>query len=168
MAAKKIQYSVSLRPNPLHEDDPKKAYASIQLTGKYSTKDLCKHISDHNGLFPRAVVEGVLIQLGSCIREILLQGYSIVLGELGTLTPSITSRGAVTIKDFTTDYIQRLDANFIPGDALRGLRDEAQFEQTTTRAAQTAALEAQKDGQTTADWTPEPEEGEGGEGNDEP
>ena len=62
MAAKKIQYSVSMYPNPLHEDDPKKAYASIQLTGKYSTKDLCKHISDHNGLFPRAVVEGVLIQ----------------------------------------------------------------------------------------------------------
>jgi hypothetical protein len=99
------------------------------------------------------------------LKKLSAQGYSIVLGELGTLTPSITSRGAVTIKDFTTDYIQRLDANFIPGDALRGLRDEAQFEQTTTRAAQAAALEAQKDGQTTADWTPEPEEGEG---NDEP
>ena len=166
MAAKKIQYSVSLYPNPLHEEDPKKAYASIQLTGRYSTKDLCKHISDHNGLFPRAVVEGVLIQLGTCIREILLQGYSIVLGELGTLTPSITSKGAVSLKDFTADNIQTLDVNFTPGEVLRGLRDEASFEQTTTRAAQQAALEAQKDGQTTADWTPTDDEE--GEGNDEP
>ena len=35
MAAKKIQYSVSMRPNPQHEDDPQKAYASIQLTVFY-------------------------------------------------------------------------------------------------------------------------------------
>jgi len=158
MAAKKIQYSVSLRPNPLHESDPKKAYASIQLTGKYSTKDLCKHISDHNGLYPRSVVEGVLIQLSTCIREILLQGYSVVIGELGTLTPSITSRGAVSLKDFTADNITGMDVNFTPGEVLRGLRPDASFEQTTTRAAQRAALEAQKDGATTADWTPEDEE----------
>ena len=40
MAAKKIQYSVSMRPNPQHEDDPLKAYATIQLTGKYTLDDL--------------------------------------------------------------------------------------------------------------------------------
>ena len=94
MAAKKIQYSVSLYANPMHEGDPKKAYASIQLTGRYSTKDLCKHISDHNGLYPRSVVEGVLIQLGSCIRELVLQGYSVVLGEVGTITPTTSTTSA--------------------------------------------------------------------------
>ena len=153
-------------PNPLHEDDPKKAYASIQLTGKYSTKDLCKHISDHNGLFPRAVVEGVLIQLGSCIRELLLQGYSIQLGDVGTLTPTIKSKGAVSIEAFTVQNITRMGVNFSPGEVLDGLREEASFEQTTMRAAQQAALEAAKKGETTADWTPKPEDGD--EGNDEP
>ena len=163
MAAKKIQYSVSMYPNPLHEDDPKKAYASIQLTGKYSTKDLCKHISDHNGLFPRAVVEGVLIQLGSCIRELILQGYSIQLGEVGILTPTIQSKGAISIEEFGVQNITRMGVNFTPGEVFSGLRDEASFEQTTTRAAQQAALEAAKKGETTADWTPKPEDGEGEE-----
>lgn len=160
MAAKKIQYSVSLYPNPLHEEDPKKAYASIQLTGRYSTKDLCKHISDHNGLFPRSVVEGVLIQLGTCIRELILQGYSIVLGDVGTLTPTITSLGALTMEDFTSANIKSMGVNFTPGEIFANLRDEAEFEQTTTRRAQQAALLAAKKGLTTADWTPEPDEPE--------
>ena len=151
-------------PNPLHEEDPKKAYASIQLTGKYSTKDLCKHISDHNGLFPRSVVEGVLIQLGTCIRELILQGYSVVLGDVGVITPTIASKGAVSIEDFTASNITRMGVNFSPGEIFDNLRDEAEFQQTTTRRAQMAALEAAKKGLTTADWTPEEE----GAGDDEP
>ena len=165
MAAKKIQYSVSMYSNPLHEDDPKKAYASIQLTGRYSTKDLCKHISDHNGLFPRSVVEGVLIQLGTCIRELVLQGYSVVLGEVGTITPTIRSKGAVSIEEFTGSNITKMGVNFAPGEIFDNLRDEAQFEQTTTRRAQQAALEAAKKGLTTADWT---DVSDDEEGNDEP
>ena len=163
MAAKKIQYSVSMYANPMHEGDPKKAYASIQLTGRYSTKDLCKHISDHNGLYPRSVVEGVLIQLGSCIRELVLQGYSVVLGEVGTITPTISSTGALSLDKFTSENITRMGVNFTPGEVFNNLRDEAVFEQTTTRAAQAAALEAAKKGLTTADWTPTSDEGEGEE-----
>ena len=40
MAAKKIQYSVTMRPNPIHEGDPMKAYAKIQLVGHFSAEEL--------------------------------------------------------------------------------------------------------------------------------
>ncbi|MCR5180690.1 MAG: DNA-binding protein [Bacteroidaceae bacterium] len=168
MAAKKIQYSISLRPNPLQSDEPEKAYANLQLTGKYTTKDLCEHIAGHNGIFNRAVVEGVLIQLGTCIRELVLQGYSIVLGELGTITPSIKSQGAPTLTDFSSDDIIDMDVNFTPGEVFKDLRDDAEFEQTSSRAAQAAALLAQKQGLTTADWTAKDENGGGQQDDQEP
>ena len=72
----------------------------------------------------------------------------------------------MSIEEFTVQNITRMGVNFNPGEVLEGLREEASFEQTTTRAAQQAALEAAKKGETTADWTPKPEDGD--EGNDEP
>ena len=58
-----------------------------------------------------------------------------------------------------------MNVKFTNGRALLKLREDAEFEQTTSRAAQAAALKAAKDGLTTADWTPQ--EGEGGEGGEE-
>ncbi len=162
---KKIQYSVAMRPNPMHEGDPKKAYATLQLTGQVSLADLAQHISEHNSVFSKGTTVGILTELSVCIRELLLQGYSIDLGDLGRLTPSITCTGAITLKDFTADNIQKVNVKFTNGRALLKLREDAEFEQTTSRAAQAAALKASKEGLTTADWTPQ--EGEGGEGGEE-
>ena len=157
---KKIQYSVSMLANPLHENDPKKAYAKLQLSGVVSLRELSTHISEHNSVFSKGTILGILCELSSCIRELLLQGYKIDLDELGTLTPYVKSRGAVSMKDFTSDNITELVVNFQKGSALQNLRRDAEFEQTTTRVAQRAALEAQKEGATVANWTPEEEEGE--------
>ena len=162
---KKIQYSVGLQPHPLHEDDPKKAYGNIQLTGNINITELANHISDHNSVFSKGTIVGVLTELSVCMRELLLQGYSIELGEIGRFTPSIRTKGAVSISEFTVNNITDLKVNFTKGNALLDLLRDAQFEQTTTRAAQRAALAAQKEGKTTADWTPETEEEAG---NDEP
>ena len=122
---KKIQYSVAMRPNPMHEGDPKKAYATLQLTGQVSLADLAQHISEHNSVFSKGTTVGIL----------------------------------------TEDNIQKVNVKFTNGSALLKLREDAEFEQTTSRAAQAAALKATKEGLTTADWTPQ--EGEGGEGGEE-
>ena len=151
---KKIQYSVALRPNPLHENDPKKAYASLQLTGIVDIHELANHINDHNSVFSKGVIVGVLTELSTCIRELLLQGYKVTLGDLGTFTPSIRTRGAVSREKFTVDNIIDLRVNFTKGPALLSLRRDAEFEETISRLAQKAALKAAKEGKTEADWTP--------------
>ena len=159
---KKIQYSVAMRPNPMHEGDPEKAYATLQSTGLVTLSDLAQHISEHNSVFSKGTTVGVLTELSVCIRELLLQGYNIDLGDLGRLSISITSTGATTMNDFTASNIQKVNVKFSMGKALQKLREDAEFEQTTSRAAQAAALKASKAGQTSADWTPK-EGGEGGE-----
>lgn len=160
MAAKKIQYSVTMRPNPMHEGDPKKAYANIQLAGHFNTEDLCEHIISHNGTYTEGTVTGVLTDMVKCIRELLLQGYSIQVGALGRLEPSIKSTGAVSIDKFSEDNIEELNLIFTPGKRFENMRRDANFEQTTTRVAQAAALAAAKKGETTADWTPKSKDDE--------
>lgn len=159
---KKIQYSVAMRPNPMHEGDPEKAYATLQTSGLITLSDLAQHISEHNSVFSKGTTVGVLTELSVCIRELLLQGYNIDLGDLGRLSLSISSTGATTMNDFTASNINKVSVKFSIGKALQKLREDAQFEQTTSRAAQAAALKASKAGQTSADWTPQ-EDGEGGE-----
>ena len=164
MAAKKIQYSVSMRPNPLHEEDPEKAYASIQLTGKYTLDDLAEHMNEHYGTYSKGTFKGIIEDMAVCIRELLLQGYSVQLDNLITLTPHLRCKGAISREEFTQANILAMPVSLRMGKYLKSLRDDAEFEETTTRAIQKATLKAAKAGQTTADWTPTDDEA----GDDEP
>ena len=157
---KKIQYSVSMEPNPLHENDPKKAYGNIQLTGVVDITELAAHMSDHQTVFSKGTIVGVLTELSACVREMLLQGYAVDLGDLGRFTPSIRTRGAVRREAFTAENIIDLRVNFAKGKALLALRRDAEFEETISRAAQRAALKAAKEGKTEADWTPKTDDEE--------
>ena len=161
---KKIQYSVAMLANPVKPDEAKKAYASMQLTGVLNINELSKHIQDHNSVFSRGTIVGCITEMVDCIREMLLQGYKIELGDLGSFVPSVTSQGAKTKDEFTAANIKQLNVNFQIGDGLENLRRDAQFERTISRKAQAAAQKAENEGKTTADWTPEPEE----EGTTEP
>ena len=161
---KKIQYSIAMMGNPQHEDDPKKAYAVLQQTGNIGIGELADHISSHNSVFSKGTIVGALTEMCDCIRELLLQGYSIELGDLGRFSLSVKSEGADAIEEFTANNIKSLNVNFNPGARLQTMRRDAEFEQTTSRAAQAAALKAAKEGKTTADWTPTTDGGSGGGG----
>ena len=165
---KKIQYSVVMLGNPLHEDDPKKAYAVLQQTGGIDIDELAEHITGHNSVFSRGTIVGVLTEMCDCIRELLLQGYSIELGDLGRFSLSVNNEAADSIEEFTSNNIKAVNVNFNAGTRLQNLRRDAQFEQTTSRAAQAAALKAAKEGKTVADWTPKQGGSDSGGGGSEP
>ncbi len=160
---KKIQYSVALMQNPQHPEEAKKAYANLQLTGILDINELSEHISGHNSVFSKGTIVGVLTEMSGCMRELILQGYKIQLADVGSFAPAITSEGAESKEAFTSTNITTMGVNFLPGSAFDNLRRDAEFEKTTTRKAQAAALKAENAGQTSADWTAVVEE-EGGEG----
>ena len=159
---KKIQYSVAMMKNPIHPDEPQKAYGNLQLTGLVSTDELADHISHHNSVFSKGTIIGILTELGVCMRELILQGYKVILGTLGTFAPGIACEGALTKDAFTAQNIKDMDVNYLPGKSFENLRRDAEFEKTTTRKAQAAALKAENEGLTNANWSDEPE------GDDEP
>ena len=159
---KKIQYSVAMLANPMNAEEGKKAYAKLQLTGVVSITELAEHITDHNSVYSKGTIVGILTELSVCMRELILQGYKIDLGDIGTFAPSISSTGIEKKEDFSAQNITLMAVNFQPGKAFEQLRRDAEFEKTITRKAQAAALKAETEGATTADWTPEDDGGNSG------
>ena len=155
---KKIQYSVAMMKNI--RTGEQKAYANLQLTGIVNISELAAHITEHNSVFSKGTIVGILTELGVCMRELILQGYKIDLGDIGTFAPSISSEGAAQKADFTAQYIKEMGINFLPGKAFDHLRRDAEFEKTTTRKAQAAALAAQTAGEESASWADEEETNE--------
>lgn len=169
-----IKYSLSMRANPMNAEEEKKAYASMQLTGTLNLEDLAAHIHDHNTVFSKGVILGVLVDMTHCVREALIEGNAVSLGELGTFRPTISSIGAESKTDaetgeeitameaFTESNISQYNINFEKGPGLIIRMDELDFEYTTTRAAQAAAKRAQKKGETSADWSEDDDGNNGG------
>ena len=88
---KKIQYSVSLQKNPIKGTT--KAYGNIQLTGVVNINELAAHMAEHNTVFSKGTIVGVLSDLGSCMRELVLQGYKVQLANIGSFEPTISTKG---------------------------------------------------------------------------
>ena len=163
-----IKYSVGMRPNPMNAEEEPKAYGTIQLNATLSLEDMAEHIHDHNTVFSKGVILGVLTDMTICLKEALSEGNAVSFGDLGTFRPTITTEGAsaTTVADgnavtaqeaFTAANIKKYNINFETGSGLDFDVDDLRFEYVITRKAQAAAKKAQKKGETSADWT-DPEE----------
>ena len=134
---KKIQYSVSLQKNPIKGTT--KAYGNLQLTGVVTINELADHMAEHNTVFSKGTIVGVLSDLGSCLRELILQGYKIKLGDIGSFEPTIRTHGEPKVEDFTATDIVDMKVLFELGKDFDNLMRDAEFEKTSTRAAQAKA-----------------------------
>ncbi|WP_455634850.1 HU family DNA-binding protein [Parabacteroides sp.] len=146
-----INYSTYMWKSPLDEKAQEQAYAKNQVTKVMSFDDFVKHISDHNGVFTRGTVKGVVSDTCSCLVEQLLNGYKVQFGELGIFSISITSEPAATLKEFTSDNIKAVNLLFTPGADFENLRSKAEFHLVTSRAVQAASLKAVKENMDTVD-----------------
>ncbi len=158
---KKIQYSVAMLQNNMRPEEPPKAYANLQLTGVVDINEMAEHIAHHNSVFSKGTIVGILTELSVCMRELILQGYKVELCEIGTFAPTIKSEGAESKEKFNASYIKDMGVIFSEGKCFENLRQDAEFEKTSSRKVQAAALKAETEGKTSADWTPDSETGNG-------
>ena len=152
---KKIQYSVAMLQNQMRPEESPKAYANLQLTGVVDINEMAEHIAHHNSVFSKGTIVGILTELSVCMRELILQGYKVELCEIGTFAPTIKSEGAESKEKFNASYIKDMGVIFNEGKCFENLRQDAEFEKTSSRKVQAAALKAETEGKTCADWTPE-------------
>lgn len=144
-----IDYSVYMMTPTYSKDETPKAYAKNQVSEIWSLEKFAKHISDHNGVYSRGTVKGVISDMCECLVEQLLNGNKIQLGELGTFGISISSEGAESIEKFTSKNIKAVNILFSPGADFENLIDRAEFNPVASRAAQIATLKAEKAGEAT-------------------
>ena len=143
-----IDYSVYMQPNPIDETAAPKAYAKAQMRENMTFSDFVNHIANHNGVFSRGTVKGVLSDAVSCLVEQLLNGNKVQLGELGCFWISLTSIGADSLMSFSAANIKEVNIIFTPGEDFENLRSRATFNPVSSRAAQAATLRAEKTGST--------------------
>lgn len=137
--------------NPLKKNEPEKAYAKNQVTEIWTLEKFSKHIADHNGVYSRGTVKGVISDMCECLVEQLLNGNKIQLGELGTFGISIRCEGAESLEKFTAKNIKAVNILFNPGPDFENLVGRAEFNPVPSRTAQAATLKAEKAGDDTVD-----------------
>lgn len=146
-----INYSTCMLGNPMDADAAQKAYAKPQISEIMSFGQFVKHIADHNGVFTRGTVKGVIADMCECLVEMLLEGKKVQLAELGNFWISLASEGAEDLKKFTESNITTVNIVFTPGEDFQNLRSRAAFNPVSNRIAQAATLKAEKAGQGTVD-----------------
>ena len=139
-----INYSISARYNP--QTEGYEYHAAPQYTAKMDISDFAEHISSHDSKYNKGDMLAVVTQVVDCIRELVLEGYRITLGDLGTFYAALTSEGTSTADEFTADNITSVKCKLSLGDNFKDLRDDAEFNLVLTREQQEAALAAAKAG----------------------
>ena len=109
------------RKNPQKKSEVK-YYASPINAGKKTLRDIAKDISGRSSL-TRGDIENVLTNFMECLPSYLRDGFSVQLGEFGTMRLTLSSEGAANEKSFKTETIKPR-VTFTPGVELKnGLRD---------------------------------------------
>ena len=121
-----------------------KAYGTAQVHEVLDLDKFCAHIADHNCPFSKGAIKGVLTDAVSCLREQMLAGNKVNLGDLGSFYPELQSEGAVTTDDFSVDNIKAVNICWLPSKSFKNLRQDAEFQLVPSRAAQSDAIEVVK------------------------
>ncbi len=140
-----IDYSVYLLTNTLKPEDAPKAYGVNQVREVWTLEKFSQHIADHNGVYSRGTVKGVISDMCECLVEQLLNGNKIKLGELGDFFISLKTEGAESLKQFTAENIKAVNIVFTPGKDFENLVGQAEFNLVASRAAQAALIKAMKE-----------------------
>ena len=85
------------------------------------------------------------------MREMLLEGKKIRLGDLGDFSLLLGSKGAETADKFTAQNITNVKVQWEPGQQVKNLLDDAEFNLVASRSAQAAVIKAIKEGKTNVD-----------------
>jgi len=118
-----------------------KAYGTAQVHEVLDLDDFCKHIADHNSPFSKGTVKGILTDAVSCLREMMLAGNKVVLGDLGSFHVELATEGADTTDEFNAQKIKAVNVCWTPGQEFKNLRDDAVFNLVPSRKAQADAIE---------------------------
>ena len=156
-------------PDPADEalvaTERQNAYAIAQYADVMTIEKFAKHISTHGCVYSRADISAILYMAVDCMREQLLEGKKIRLGDLGDFSVSLTSKGAETAKAFTAQNITGVNVVWDCGQEFKNLLADAEFNLVASRSAQAAVLKAVKAGETVVDLNAKTE-GDGGDGGD--
>ena len=89
-----LKYRKITRTPQSGENANKKMWYSTTVTDReVSFEDFVTHVSEHNSPYSRGTVHGVLMDTLDCLQELILDGKSVRLADLGLFSIGMTSKG---------------------------------------------------------------------------
>jgi predicted histone-like DNA-binding protein len=122
MAVKNPQFEINVRMNENSSSSAfGKYYPKAVEKQTISLRGLCKHMSEHNSIYGRDVIEGVLTKMAGCIIELVSQGNPVKIDGLGTFVPTVeSSKNGISREDLiagkwnASTYVKAIHIRFRP------------------------------------------------------
>lgn len=71
-------------------------YATVVTDREMNFEEFVDHISSHNSPYSRGTVHGVMMDMLDCLKELILDGKSVRLGDLSLFSIGMSSHGEVS------------------------------------------------------------------------
>ena len=122
MAVQTPQFLINIRKND-NANSPAygKYYPKAVEKETISLRGLCKHMAEHNSIYGRDVIEGVLTKMVSCMTHLIAEGNPIKLDGLGIFWPTVEStKNGITKPDIlagkwnASTYVKAIHIRFRP------------------------------------------------------
>lgn len=132
-----LKYTVTERKSLTKTGDRKMMQVATQVNlGKVTIHQLAKEIADITSL-GRGDVASVLTHLSELAIRYATLGFSIDLGDLGTLTPRLSAKALPLTEKYTPDAIRSLRLRFTPSKEMKIRLAEVTYEKADPKKDQT-------------------------------
>ena len=121
-----------------------KAYGTAQVSEIQDIDKFAEHMAQHNSPFSKGAIAGILTDAVACLREMMLEGKKVKLGDLGAFYCELQTEGARTVDEFSAQNIKKVNVRWEPGKKFKNLRSEATFQLVPSRLQQADAIEVIK------------------------
>ena len=81
-------------------------YATVVTDREMNFEEFVDHISSHNSPYSRGTVHGVMMDMLDGLKELILDGKSVRLGDLGLFSIGMSSRGEVSRDKVTSASVE--------------------------------------------------------------
>lgn len=121
-----IRYKVVAKRNPI--EGVTKYYAQPVLYSQISREDIVE-AAQRNTSIPRAYLDMAYDALINEVENFVMNGHSVQIPNLGTISCRINGAGANTRVTFSTELIRKVGFTFLPDPYIKKLLKKVQFRQ---------------------------------------
>lgn len=119
-----IRYKVVAKKNPI--DKTVAYYAQPDLYSQISREDVVE-AAQRNTSIPRAYLDMAYDALINEVENFVMNGHSVQIPNLGTISCRINGSGAESEEDYTTEKIRKVGFTFLPDPYIKKLLKKVQF-----------------------------------------
>lgn len=121
-----IRYKVVAKKNPINGSV--QYYAQPELYSQISKQDIVE-AAQRNTSIPRAYLDMAYDALINEVENFVMNGHSVQIPNLGTISCRINGAGANSRVTFTTELINKVGFTFLPDPYIKKILKKVQFRQ---------------------------------------